>query len=335
MDEKLEMSAKQIAELTHGKLDGEGQIVVNKIVKLESNEVGGLTFANSPKYESFIYTSQADIILVYENFVPKQSVKPTLIRVKNPQLEIVRLLQYYDSLRPEKMGVSPRALIASTAKLGKNVYVGDGAVIGENVEVGDYAKIYPQVYLGDNVKVGTETILYAGVKIYEQCIVGADCILHAGCVIGADGFGFMPNEQGIYEKIPQLGNVIIEDNVEIGANSCIDRAMFGSTIIHKGCKIDNLNQIAHNCEIGENTVMAACCGISGSVRIGKNCIFAGQVGVKDHVVIGDRVVIGSQSGIHKNVKNDQTLLGTPAIDGKKMMKIYAAMNFLPQLVNKE
>ena len=263
MDEKIELSAKQIAELTHGKLEGDGSVIVDKVTKLDNEQSGGLSFANGPKYESLIYTSKADVILVYEDFVPKYPVTATLIRVKNPQLEIVRLLQYYDSLRPEKVGISSHAFIDKSAKIGKNVYIGDGVVVGENVEIGNYVKIYPQTYLGDNVKIGAETILYAGVKIYEQCIIGNDCILHAGCVIGADGFGFMPNEEGVYEKIPQLGNVIIEDNVEIGANSCIDRAMFGSTIIHKGCKIDNLNQIAHNCEIGENTVMAACCGISG------------------------------------------------------------------------
>jgi UDP-3-O-[3-hydroxymyristoyl] glucosamine N-acyltransferase len=261
-------------------------------------------------------------------------VKPTLIRVKNPQFAFIKILQFYASMKKEETGISKHAFIAKSAKIGRDVYIGDGAFIGKNVVIGDDVTIQPQVFVGDNVRIGEGTILYAGAKVYEECIIGSDCVLHAGCVIGADGFGFMPNEKGIYDKIPQLGNVIIGDNVEIGANTCIDRSTIGSTVIENGVKIDNLVQIAHNCSVGENTVIAACCGIAGSVKIGKNCVFGGQVGVKDHITIGDYVMIGSQSGIHKNVSDKQNLFGTPAMDGKKMMKIIAAMKLLPDMVNK-
>ena len=237
-------------------------------------------------------------------------------------------------MKNEKLGISKQAFIAKSAKIGRNVYIGEGVVVGDEAKIGDDAKIYPQTYIGDKVNIGESTILYAGVKVYENCQIGDFCIIHAGCVIGADGFGFMPDENGVYEKIPQLGNVIIENNVEIGANSCIDRATLESTIIRRGVKIDNLTQIAHNCDIGENTVIAACCGIAGSVRVGKNCVFAGQVGVKDHVTIGNQVMIGAQCGVHKNVGDKQVILGTPAMDAKKMMKIFAAMNFLPEMVGK-
>lgn len=333
--EGIELTAKQIAQMVHGTIDGDENTKVNKFIKIDSQEEGGLAFVGDSKYAPFIYQSKASVIIVYQSFQPEQPIHCTLIRVKNPQLEFVHLMQYYASLKEEKIGISPKAHIAKSAKIGLGVYIGEGAVIGENVEIGDDAKIYPQVYVGDKAKIGEDSILYAGVKIYHECIVGNNCILHAGCVIGADGFGFIPNEDGVYEKIPQLGNVVIEDDVEIGANSCIDRAMMGSTIIHHGVKIDNLNQIAHNCEIGHDTVIAACCGIAGSVHIGSHCVFAGQVGVKDHVKIGDQVTVGSQAGIHKNAADKQTLLGSPAMDGKKMLKIFAAMNFLPQLIEEK
>lgn len=331
---QFKVKAKQIAQLIDGVIEGDENVSVNTLAKIEKGEKGGISFIADPKFNDFIYTTQSDIVIIKDDFVLKEPVTTTIIRVENPHLAFVKLLQFYDSLKSEKLGVSKHAFIAKTAKLGRNVYVGEGAVIGENVKIDDDAKIYPQVYVGDNVSIGESTILYSGVRIYDDCKIGDFCILHSNAVIGADGFGFIPDGQGTYEKVPQLGNVVIENNVEIGANSCVDRATLGSTIIHQGVKIDNLNQIAHNCEVGENTVIAACCGIAGSVTIGKNCIFAGQAGVKDHVTIGDQVVVGAQCGIHKNIGSKQTVLGTPAMEAKKMMRIFAAMNFLPDLVAK-
>ena len=330
---KLKVTAKQIAKLINGTIEGNEKVVVSKLAKIDSGEKEAISFIADSQYVDYLYTTPSDIIIVSNDLVLEKPIKKTIIRVENPHLAFVKLLQFYDSLKSEKLGVSKHAFIAKSAKLGRNVYVGEGVVIGENVEIDDDAKIYPQAYIGDNVHIGESTILYSGVKIYDDCRIGNFCILHANSVIGADGFGFMPDEKGVYEKIPQLGNVIIEDNVEIGAGSCIDRATLESTIIRKGVKIDNLTQIAHNCEVGENTVIAACCGIAGSVKIGKNCIFAGQVGVKDHVTIGNQVMIGAQCGIHKNIKDKQTILGTPAMEAKKMMRIFAAMNYLPELVN--
>jgi len=329
----MKATAKQIAQLIDGKLIGNKNVEVSKLSQIVPGEEGSISFIADAKYNDCLYTTKSSIVVIKEDFVIEKPIKCTAIQVKNPQFAFVKILQFYDSLRSEKLGISKQAIIAKSAKLGRNVYVGEGAVIGENAKIEDDAKIYPLSYVGDNASIGESTILYAGVKVYENCQIGNFCIIHAGCVIGADGFGFMPDGHGSYEKIPQLGNVIIEDNVEIGANSCIDRATLGSTIIRQGVKIDNLTQIAHNCEIGENTVMAACCGIAGSVSIGKNCIFAGQVGVKDHVKIGNNVIIGAQCGVHKNVSSNQTVLGTPAMEAKKMMKIFAAMNFLPDLID--
>ena len=328
------MTAKQIAQLINGKIEGNENVTASKLTKIDKGEKNSLSFIADAKYNAFIYSTKSSIVVVKEDFVIEKTTACTVIRVKDPHWAFVKILQFYDSLRSEKLGISKHAFIAKNAKIGRNVYIGEGVVVGENANIGDDAKIYPQTFVGENVTIGESTILYAGVKIYENCQIGDFCILHAGCVIGADGFGFMPDENGVYEKIPQLGNVIIENNVEIGANSCIDRATLESTIIRRGVKIDNLTQIAHNCDIGENTVMAACCGIAGSVHIGKNCIFAGQVGVKDHVKIGNQVMIGAQCGVHKNIGDKQIILGTPAMEAKKMMKIFAAMNFLPNLIDK-
>jgi len=329
----MKATAKQVAKIIDGKIIGNENVVVSKLSKIDQGEEESIAFIVDAKYNDCLYTTKSTIVVIKEDFVIEKSIKCTVIQVKNPQSALVKILQFYDSLRSEKFGISKQAFIAKTAKIGRNVYIGEGVFIGENAKIEDDAKIYPLSYVGDNVTIGESTILYAGVKVYENCRIGNFCILHAGCVIGADGFGFMPDEKGVYEKIPQLGNVIIEDNVEIGANSCIDKATLESTIIRRGVKIDNLTQIAHNCDIGENTVMAACCGIAGSVRVGKNCIFAGQVGVKDHVKIGNNVIIGAQCGVHKNIDSKQVVLGSPAMDAKKMMKIFAAMNFLPNLVH--
>jgi UDP-3-O-[3-hydroxymyristoyl] glucosamine N-acyltransferase len=330
----IEFTARQIAEVLNGKLEGDEKVKVSRISKIDSDEKGCLVFVSDSKYEKYLYTTEAAIAIVKDSLHVDGVVKPTLIRVKNPYFAFVKILQYYASMKNEKTGVSKRAFVAKSAKIGRDVYIGDGAFIGENVEIEDDVRIYPQAFVGDSVHIGEGTILYSGAKIYEECVIGSDCILHSCCVIGADGFGFMPNEKGVFEKIPQLGNVVIGDNVEIGANSCIDRSTVGSTVIGNGVKIDNLVQIAHNCSIGENTVIAAGCGIAGSVTIGKNCIFAGQVGVKDHITIGNQVIAGSQCGIHKNISDKQTVLGSPAMEAKKMMKIFAAMKFLPDILDR-
>jgi UDP-3-O-[3-hydroxymyristoyl] glucosamine N-acyltransferase len=329
----MKVTAKQIAQLIDGKVEGNENITVNKLERIENGKEGDISFIVDSKFNACLYSTQSDIVVIKEDLILKKPVNCTVIRVKDPRFAFVKLLQFYDSLKSEKLGISKHAFISKSATIGRNVYIGEGAVIGDNARIDDDAKIYPQVYVGDNVVIGESTILYAGVKVYENCQVGDFCILHSGCVIGADGFGFFPAENGTYEKIPQLGNVVIESNVEIGSNSCIDRATLGSTIIHQGVKIDNLAQIAHNCTIGENTIIAACCGIAGSVSIGKNCIFAGQVGVKDHVAIGNRVTAGGQCGIGKNIADKQSVLGSPAMEARKMMKVIAAMKFLPDLVD--
>lgn len=330
----IKFTAKQIAQILQGQTEGNPNVVLYKLSKIDQGEEGGLAFLIDHKYEPFIYQTKVSAIIVKEDFTPKYKIATTLIKVKNPKESFVKLLQFYESLKPQKLGVAKTAYVPKGTKLGTGVYIGEGSVIAENVHIGDNVKIYPNSYVGDNVSIGDNSILYAGVKIYENCIIGADCILHSGAVIGADGFGFMPNPDYSYEKIPQLGNVIIEDEVEIGANTCVDRATFSSTIIRKGVKIDNLTQIAHNCDIGENTVMAACCGIAGSVKIGKNCVFAGQVGVKDHVVIEDGVMVGSQAGIHKNIKKGEKVIGSPALPMMKGLKALGSLEYLPDLIHR-
>ncbi len=330
----LKFTVKQVAQILGGKTEGNPNTIIYKFSKIDEGEEGGLAFLIDKKFESFIYTTQASAVVVKDDFNPKQKLSCTLIRIQNPKMAFVKLLQFYESLKPQKLGIAKGAYVPKETKLGNGVYIGEGVVVGENVSIGDNAKIYPLSYIGDNVKIGDNTILYAGVKIYEDCLIGMDCILHSGSVIGADGFGFMPNENYSYEKIPQLGNVIIEDDVEIGANTCIDRSTFSSTIIRKGVKIDNLTQVAHNCEIGENTVIAACCGIAGSVKIGKNCVFAGQVGIKDHITIEDGVIAGSQAGIHRNVKKGDKVIGSPALSMMKGLKALGSIEYLPDLIQR-
>jgi len=330
----LKFTVKQIASILGGTTEGNPNTIIHKITKIDAGEEGGLAFLIDKKFEPYIYTTAASAVIVKDSFVAEKELPCAIIRLENPQMGLIKLLQFYETLRPQKLGVAKSAHIAKTAKIGNGVYIGEGVVVGENVEIGDNSKIHPLCYLGDNVIIGEENILYAGVKIYENCVIGSNCILHSGAVIGADGFGFMPDENYVYEKIPQLGNVIIEDDVEIGANTCIDCSTFSSTIIRKGVKIDNLTQIAHNCEIGENTVIAACCGIAGSVKIGKNCILAGQVGIKDHTVLGDRVIAGSQTGIHRNVKKGDKVIGSPALSMEKGLKALGSIQFIPDLLHR-
>lgn len=299
----MEFSAYQIAEILNGKIEGDPNITINYVSKIEEGKKGTLSFLANPKYTQYIYETEASIILVNEDFKPEKPVRSTLIRVENAYTSFAKLLEVYNRIKLNKSGISAKAHIPSSASIGKNVYIGEFASIGEGAVIGDNSKIYPQVYVGDNVRIGTNTTLFAGVKVYSDNIIGNECIIHSGVVIGSDGFGFAPQDDKNYVKVSQIGNVVIEDQVEIGSNSTIDRATLGSTIIRKGAKIDNLVQIAHNVEIGENTVIAAQSGISGSTRVGNNCMFGGQVGVIGHISIADDVKVAAQSGIGKSIAN--------------------------------
>lgn len=319
----MEFSAIQIAEILNGKIEGDTSVKISYVSKIEEGKKGTLSFLANPKYTPFIYDTDASIVLVNEDFKAERPIKATLIRVENAYSSFAKLLEVYNKIKMNKSGISVKAHIASTAKTGKNVYVGEFTVIGDNSQIGDNTKIYPQVYIGDNVKIGNNTTLFAGVKIYSDNEIGNDCILHSGVVVGSDGFGFAPQDDKNYLKVMQIGNVVIEDHVEIGSNTTIDRATLGSTVIRKGAKIDNLVQIAHNVEIGENTVIAAQSGISGSTRIGKNCMFGGQVGVIGHISIADEVKVAAQSGIGKSIENNGEIVqGSPAFDIGSYRKSY-------------
>ena len=327
----MEFTAEMIAGLLGGDIVGDKNAKVHTVSSIEEGKAGSMAYLVNPKYEPYLYTTGASIVLVDRSFSPRQEVRATLIRVDDAGACLLRLLEMYNAAKPQKTGISDRASISSGAIVGEACYVGDFAVIEAGARIGDRCQIYPQVYIGDNVTIGDGTKIYPGVKIYEGCRIGSRCILHAGAVIGADGFGFAPNADGGFDKIPQLGNVIIEDDVEIGANTCIDRAKTDSTIIRHGVKLDNLIQVGHNVQIGENTVSSAQMGIAGSSKVGRNCFLAGQVGIADHIVIGDRVKIGSQSGIDKNIPDDEVRMGTPALPGLKFHRSNAVFRNLPEL----
>ena len=330
----MEFTAEMIAGFLGGDILGDKNASVHTVSSIEEGKAGSLAYLTNPKYEPFLYTTGASIVLVDRSFEPAQPVAATLIKVDDAAACVVKLLSMYNAAKPRRKGISDRASISEKAQVGEEGYIGVFAVIEEGVKIGKNCQIYPQVYLGQGVTVGDNTTLYPGVKIYEGCSVGANCILHAGAVIGADGFGFMPNAEGGFDKIPQLGNVIIEDDVEIGANTCIDRAKTDSTIIRRGVKLDNLIQIGHNVQIGENTVSSAQTGIAGTSRVGRNCFLAGQVGIADHVTIGDRVKVGSKSGIDKNVGDDEIRLGYPALPGMQYHRSSAVFKNLPELVRR-
>ena len=327
----MEFTAEMIAGFLGGDVVGDKNAAVHTVSSIEAGKAGSLAYLTNPKYEPWLYTTQASIVLVDRSFEPSQPVAATLVKVDNAAACVVKLLEMYNAAKPRRKGISPRASISEKASVGEECYVGDFAVIEEGARIGKGCQIYPQVYVGAGVTVGEGTTLYPGVKIYEGCSVGADCILHAGAVIGADGFGFMPNAEGGFDKIPQLGNVVIEDHVEIGANTCIDRAKTDSTIIRRGVKLDNLIQIGHNVEIGENTVSSARTGIAGTSKVGHNCFLAGQVGIADHVTVGNRVKVGSKSGIDKNVPDDEIRLGYPALPGMQYHRSSAVFKNLPEL----
>ena len=326
----MEFTAKQIADFIGGRVEGNADAAVNTFAKIEEGKQGAISFLSNPKYTHYIYETESTIVLVNDDLELEHEVKPTLIRVKNAYEAVAKLLQLYASMKPKKTGIDPKASIAASAKIGENVYVGPFAVVGEGAEVGDGTQIYPNTVIGDGAKLGKGCLIYPNVTIYEGCRLGNNVTIHAGSVIGADGFGFAPNVEG-YEKIPQIGIVIIEDDVEIGANTCIDRSTMGQTIIHKGVKLDNLIQVAHNCEIGENTVMSAQVGLAGSTKVGSWCMFGGQVGLAGHITIGDHVNLGAQSGVPGSIKPNQTLIGTPPMDPKQYFKAQAVFRKLPEM----
>jgi UDP-3-O-[3-hydroxymyristoyl] glucosamine N-acyltransferase len=330
----MEFTAQQIADILDGKVEGNPEVAVSSLAKIEEGLPGTMTFLANPIYIPHIYTTKASIIVINEDFIPAQPIAGTLIRVKNAYTSFAKLLEMFQNLQTEKKGISPYAFISKSAKIGEEIYIGEFVSVGENAVIGNHAQLYPQTFIGDNVTIGEKTTIYAGVKIYHDCVVGNNCTLHAGTVIGADGFGFAPQADNQYKKVIQTGNVVIHDNVEIGANTTIDRATLGSTVIHKGVKIDNLVQLAHNVEIGENTVIAAQTGISGSTKIGKNCLIAGQVGIIGHLIIGDNVKIGAQSGIEHNIKDGDVFLGTPALEAGKTRRLYVYWRNFEQLVKK-
>lgn len=308
----MEFTAKQIADFVGGRVEGNEQAVVNTFAKIEEGKEGAISFLSNPKYTNYLYETKASIVLVNDDLVLEHPVSATLIRVKNAYECVAKLLQMYAATMPKKSGIHPLAFVAETAEVGKDVYIGPFAVIGEHVKIGEGSMIFPNV------------------TIYDGCQIGNHVTIHAGAVIGADGFGFAPNVDG-YEKIPQLGIVVIEDNVEIGANTCIDRSTMGQTVIHRGVKLDNLVQIAHNCEVGANTVMSAQVGLAGSTKVGEWCMFGGQVGLAGHLTIGDHVNLGGQSGVSGNIKPEQTLIGSPAMEPNIFFKSSAIFRKLPEM----
>lgn len=327
----MKFTAHTLAEFLKGSIEGNPEAEVHTVSKIEEGKPGSLAFLANPKYEKYIYESEASIILVSKDFKPEKPINTTLIRVENAYEAFASLLDLYQQSRPRKTGIRENVSIHESVKMGEEPYVGEFTVIEQGVRIGNMVSIYPQVYIGDGVEIGNNTIIYSGVKIYEGCKIGNNCIIHSGTIIGADGFGFAPDAENNYRKIPQIGIVVIQDNVEIGANSCVDRATMGATVIHKGVKLDNLIQIAHNVEVGENTVMAAQTGVAGSTKVGKNNMYAAQVGIIGHLTIGDNVKIGGQSGVIKNVKDGEILQGSSAIHYRDYWKSYLLFRKLPEI----
>ncbi|PHQ56631.1 MAG: UDP-3-O-(3-hydroxymyristoyl)glucosamine N-acyltransferase [Lutibacter sp.] len=330
----MKFTATQIAEILGGKIEGNDNAEVYKLSKIEEGENGSLTFLSNPKYTPFIYSTKATITIVNKDFLPEKKIHTTLIKVEDAYKAFSKLLEFYNQIKLNKSGIETPSFINETVKFGENLYVGAFAYISGNVILGDDVKIYPGVFIGDNVTIGSNTTLFAGAKIYSETIIGENCVIHAGAIIGADGFGFTSNKEGVYTAVPQIGNVIIEDNVDIGAATTIDRATLGSTIIRKGVKLDNQIQVAHNVEIGKNTAVAAQTGIAGSSKIGKNCMIGGQVGIAGHIILGNNVRVQAQTGIGKNIKDNDVIQGSPAIGYSDYNKSYIYFKKLPELVAK-
>ena len=331
----MEFTAQQIADILQGTIEGDSSVKVNRLAKIEEGEPGSLTFLANPKYEEFIYTTKASLVIVSETFVPENPIHTNLIRVKDAYKSFALLLDTYNKISQNRTGREEPHTIAASARIGENPYIGAFVYIGENSIIGNNVKLYPGVYIGDNVTIGDNSMLFPGVKVYSECKIGKECRIHSGVVIGGDGFGFAPQDDSNYMKVAQIGNVIIEDHVEIGSNTTIDRATLGSTIIRKGVKLDNLIQIAHNVEIGEHTVIAAQTGIAGSTKIGRFCMIGGQVGIVGHLIIADRVKIAAQSGIGASItKEGEIVQGSPAFFIGDYKKSYIGFRKLPELINK-
>lgn len=328
----MEFKATQIAEILGGEIIGDSSAMVSTLSKIEEGEKGSMTFLSNPKYTQYIYTTNASIVIVNKSFEPTQEIKSTLIKVDDAYQAFTQVLEFYNEYKNQKSGIEKPVSISDSAKLGEDLYIGAFAYIGQNVTIGNHVKIYPSCYIGDNVTIKDNTTLFAGVKIYADSEIGSNCKIHAGAVIGSDGFGFVPTESGEYKAIPQIGNVIIEDYVDIGANSTIDRATMGSTIIKKGVKLDNLIQVGHNVVIGENTVIAAQTAIAGSSKVGENCMIGGQVAISGHLTVGNNVRVSGKTGVAKSVKDNSVLRGIPAMDYKDFNKSYVYFKNLPQIV---
>lgn len=329
----IRLTTQELASLINGQVEGNPNAVIDNYSKIEEATEGCLTFLANPKYTHYIYTTKATAVLVRKDFTPEHTITTTLIRVDDPYETLAHLLNIVNSQRPVKHGIEQPAFIADDVTIPSDTYVGAFSYISNNVTIGDNVQIYPQVYIGDNVTIGDNVILYPGVKVYHGCKIGNNCIVHSGAVIGADGFGFAPKKDGTYEKISQIGIVIIEDDVEIGANTTIDRATMGATIVKKGAKLDNLIQIAHNVEIGECTVMAAQVGVAGSTKIGKHNMIGGQVGFAGHITVGDNNGIGAQSGTHKSIGDNQRLIGYPVMDARDFARQIVLLKRLPEMSN--
>ncbi len=331
----MEFTAQQLADLLNGTIEGDADAKVSRLAKIEEGTKGSLTFLGNPAYTNHIYTSQASITIVDQDFKATMPVHSTLIRVENAREAFAKLLDVYNKIRRDKKGIEANSFVDPSATIGSDVYIGSFSYIGKDVKLGKGVKIYPNCYVGDNCTIGDHTTLFPGVKIYSDCVIGANCSFHAGVVIGADGFGFQPNQSNNYSKVPQIGNVVIEDYVEIGANTAIDRATLGSTIIRKGVKLDNLIQIAHNAEIGENTVIAGQSGVAGSTKVGKNCMIGGQVGIVGHIIIADGVKIAAQSGVGASItKENEIVQGSPAFSISDYKRTYVLFRKLPELEKK-
>jgi len=328
----MNFTATQIAGILEGDIVGDPDVEVSKLAKIEEGTKGSLTFLANPKYTQYIYSTNASITIVNKEFIPENDINTTLIKVEDAYKSFSKLLEYYNQIKMNKTGIEQPCFISDSASYGDDIYVGAFSYIGDNVKIGNNVKIYPNSYIGDNVIIGNDSIVFSGAKIYSECIIGNNCVINSGVIIGADGFGFTPNEVGEYNKVPQTGNVILEDNVDIGAATTIDRATLGSTIIRKGVKLDNQIQIAHNVEIGKNTVIAAQTGIAGSTKIGENCQIGGQVGIVGHLSIGNNVKIQAQSGIGRNVKDNEVLQGSPALSYGDYNKSYVYFKNLPKIV---
>ncbi len=330
----MKFTAQQISDILEGEIEGNPNEEVFKLSKIEEGEKGSLTFLSNPKYTSFLYTTNASVAIVNKTFIPEKEITATLIKVEDSYKAFSKLLEFYNQVKLNKSGIEEPNFVSETATIGENIYLGAFTYIGNNVSIGNNVKLYPNVFVGDNVVIGNDTTVFAGAKIYSESHIGANCTIHSGVIIGCDGFGFVPNDKGTYDKIPQTGNVIIEDNVDIGSATTIDRATLGSTIIRKGVKLDNQIQVAHNVEIDENTVIAAQTGIAGSSKIGKSCQIGGQVGIAGHLTIGNNVRIQAQSGIGRNLKDGATVQGSPSLPYSDYNKSYVHFKNLSKLADK-